>query len=336
MKIKLFKNSVWGVGAVVLLTACWNNKHLSGTGEDWRRVEFSDLLADTTVSADSLIREMCSVHKVHAADLMPKEGMAYIERESGDRYIVDLNRQTDSTGFGMACYQEGSGSNTKLLTAMRPRGHGLFVLDEVGGHQWKLSGGKGLLYVYEGQDRIDVYDGMYRRTFVAAGKLDATTTTPPADSGGTLGVARSAWVKDADGRLVYVDCSGHVMKDNWTHDGYYADGMGHFDPYTPSLAKDLVVDGFYTWGNWGSWEGKQITFTMTSAKEGTAVCSIRMVKNQEVLEEFTVTATGHSTYRMVKKDAPDVQYHIAVTDEGIPGKGRQLHLSGYGETVVYF
>ena len=85
--------------------------------------------------------------------------------------------------------------------------------------------------------------------------------------------------------------------------------------------------------------GKQMTFKLTKGadgiRRGTAVLSIRMVKDQEELENYIVTATGNSTYLLVKADNDTLRYHATIIDEGIPGKGRQMLLSGYGKTERY-
>ena len=323
----------------MLLTAygCREHIHIWGTGEDFRRVEFADILSDSTVTADSLAIEMGGGIRAHAEDVFPKTGTIYIEPKSGDRWTIDFSDLPDSIGYGTARYAERNGSSFTLQAKVMPRGRGFFLVDYLRGGGWD---GMGLLYVYASRDSIGITDGVRRRTFVSADLLSAATDSLrlPVCSTATKDKARSAWVKDGN-QLVYIDASGYVMKNNWTHDGFYVDGEGHWDPFTPSLEKDLLADSFYTWGNWGSWEGKQMTFKLTTdadgIRRGTAVLSIRMVKDQEVLENYIVTATGNSTYLLVKADNDTLRYHATIFDEGIPGKGRQMLLSGYGKTEWY-
>lgn len=327
--------------SVVLLSlaACGSHgKHISGTGEDFRRVEFADVLTDTTLSADILAEQMGGAITPHADNIMPMDGKPYIEQESGDRWTIHFSGSPDSIGYATLSYRESSGSTTTNQTKMQPRGHGFFVVDDVIGNGWVGTGA--LLYVYASRDSIGISDGVHRRTFVTADVLSAladTIRTPQCSDVGRS-QARSAWVKDGD-QLLYIDASGNVMKDNWTPDGFYADNEGHWDPYTPSLEKNLLADGFYTWHNWGSSQGKQMTFELKRDADGVlrgnALHSIRMVKDQEQLEHYLVTATGNSTYLLVKADDDTVRYHATITDEGIPGKGRQMFLSGYGKTEHY-
>lgn len=323
---------------VALMAACNQGNHIWGTGEDFRHVEFSHILSDSTITADSLAVEMGGNIKAHAENVMPKTGVAYIEQETGDRWTITLSDSPDSIGYGKAYYEQRSGSAISLQTQLKLRGHGFFLIDELTGRRWY--GDSGLLYVYASCDSIGITDGVSRRIFVTADVLPTPNDSlhKPKCSSAVKGQAHSQWIKEGK-ELVYVDASGCIMKNNWTHDGFYVDGEGRWDPYTPSLEKDLLADGFYTCRNWGSWEGKQMTFKLTTdadgIRRGTAVLSIRVVKDQEVLENYIVTATGNSTYLLVKADNDTLRYHATIFDEGIPGKGRQMLLSGYGKTECY-
>ena len=95
----------------MLLTAygCREHIHIWGTGEDFRRVEFADILSDSTVTADSLAIEMGGGIRAHAEDVFPKTGTIYIEPKSGDRWTIDFSDLPDSIGYGTARYAERNG-----------------------------------------------------------------------------------------------------------------------------------------------------------------------------------------------------------------------------------
>ncbi len=344
MNIRLIKQLWLALGLTLGLVSCGiggGGVHLSGTGEDFQRADFLSLLTDGT-PIDTLAKEMNGNIKPHATDVMPKSGIAYIEPETGDRFTLSLIEESDSVGYGYSEYIGSGDWIAESETKITPRGKGFFVLDEVTGRGWDHH--PGLLYVYEGSDSISVYDGVTLRTFVSQDILDErlgisemrSKIASYALSGQNKAEAHSQWVKDGD-TFMYIDASGSVMRNCWTHDGFYADCNGHWDPYTPGLSTNLMPDDNhdYVIGNWGSGKGKKITFKTSKDKDGnvsgTAVLSI-LVKDKEVTENYTVTPLGGSAYCLTKTNDPSVCCQVTIVEERVkPGFGHSLIMCADGK-----
>lgn len=136
--------------------------------------------------------------------------------------------------------------------------------------------------------------------------------------------ARSVWVNDG-GKLYYVDASGCKMRNNYAHDGFYADNDGQWDKSKKPIIDNTMLserpysDGSVTW-----------VFNMDVAQNGTISGIATQKYSFGTVNTYRVTSFGHSAYRLIYTKDESMQAHLVVLNGG-----RRIAISCTGTTEVY-
>ena len=132
-------------------------------------------------------------------------------------------------------------------------------------------------------------------------------------------VAKNAWVQDGN-NLYYVDASGCLMKENYSHDGYYVGKNGTLDKSVKRLEKNVQPRDGKTYRCADS--GKTMVFKLSSN-----TASMTYYGNTS---KYNVIPLGRGVYILHNTDDEYDHYHVVVLDGG-----NTLRVSAAGETEVF-
>ena len=132
-------------------------------------------------------------------------------------------------------------------------------------------------------------------------------------------VAKNAWVQDGN-KLYYVDASGCLMKENYSHDGYYVGKNGTLDKSVKRLEKNVQPRDGKTYIS--DETDKTFVFQLSANKAHFTYYILKA--------DYSVISLGRGVYILHNiKDEYD-SYHVVVLDGG-----KTLRVSSAGETEVF-
>ena len=132
-------------------------------------------------------------------------------------------------------------------------------------------------------------------------------------------VAKSTWIQDGN-TLYYVDASGCLMKENYSHDGYYVGKNGTLDKSVKRLEKNVQPHDGKTYIS--DETDKTFVFQLSTNKAHFTYYILKA--------DYSVISLGRGVYILHNiKDEYD-SYHVVVLDGG-----KTLRVSSAGETEVF-
>ena len=132
-------------------------------------------------------------------------------------------------------------------------------------------------------------------------------------------VAKNAWIQDGN-KLYYVDASGCLMKENYSHDGYYVGKDGTLDKSVKRLEKNVQPRDGKTYRCNDS--GSTLVFQLSANKA-------RMTYYGNV-SNYNVIPLGRGVYILHNVNDEYDHYHVVALDGG-----KKVRVSAAGETEVF-
>ena len=132
-------------------------------------------------------------------------------------------------------------------------------------------------------------------------------------------VAKNAWIQDGN-KLYYVDASGCLMKENYSHDGYYVGKNGTLDKSVKRLEKNVQPRDGKTYR--GNDSGNTLVFQISAN-------TARMTYYGNT-SKYNVISLGRGVYILHNVNDEYDHYHIVALDGG-----NKLRVSAVGETEVF-
>lgn len=131
--------------------------------------------------------------------------------------------------------------------------------------------------------------------------------------------AKNAWIQDGN-LLYYVDASGCLMKENYSHDGYYLGKNGTLDKSVKRLEKNVQPRDKQTYRCQDS--DKTLVFQLSA----NTACMTYYGNNSN----YSVIALGRGIFILHNVSDEFDHYHVVVLNNG-----QQLRVSAAGETEVF-
>lgn len=132
-------------------------------------------------------------------------------------------------------------------------------------------------------------------------------------------VAKNAWIQDGN-KLYYVDASGCLMKENYSHDGYYVGKNGTLDKSVKRLEKNVQPSDGKTYRCSDS--GNTLVFQLSSN-----TARMTYYGNNS---KYNVIPLGRGVYILHNVNDEYDHYHVVALDGG-----KTLRVSSAGETEVF-
>jgi len=132
-------------------------------------------------------------------------------------------------------------------------------------------------------------------------------------------VAKNAWIQDGN-KLYYVDASGCLMKENYSHDGYYVGKNGTLDKSVKRLEKNVQLRDGKTYICYES--DKTFVFQVSANKAHFTYYTFQA--------DYSVIPLGRGVYILHNVNDEYDHYHVVALDGG-----KTLRVSSAGETEVF-
>ena len=132
-------------------------------------------------------------------------------------------------------------------------------------------------------------------------------------------VAKNAWIQDGN-KLYYVDASGCLMKENYSHDGYYVGKNGTLDKSVKRLEKNVQPSDGKTYICNDS--DKTFVFQLSANKAHFTYYTLKA--------DYSVIPLGRGVYILHNVNDEYDHYHVVALDGG-----KTLRVSSAGETEVF-
>lgn len=131
--------------------------------------------------------------------------------------------------------------------------------------------------------------------------------------------AKSTWIQDGN-TLYYVDATGCLMKENYSHDGYYVDENGTLDKSVKRLEKNVQPRDGKTYRCNDC--DKTMVFQLSA--------NTARMTYYGITANYNVIPLGRGAYILHNVSDEYDHYHVIALDEG-----NTLRISAAGETEVF-